>query len=118
MKSLLKILAIIALSTGIAQAQPVASDARFSQQEGSSFTGSVATFVTGGMQPYTFLQVPPDPEDYNPNIRIIFYGSDKFSVSVPYGFTGDTQFQYQVIDQNQELSNPATVTVKFGQEKA
>lgn len=114
MKKLLLSLAIATISIASIQAQPVAQDAQFAENFYPTYSGNLNTLVTGDNQPFTYSLVVPVND---PDLEVTISQNGSFVAGVPIRYNGETQFQYTATDTTGAVSNPGTVTIKFGQEK-
>lgn len=122
MKKLL--LSLIAGLTAVSlQAQPVTQNTAFAQPEYNEqnnvklLRGDLAPFVSGGTPPYRFEKEQPIE---NTTLQIVSTGehAGKFAAKpTPSEYQGPAKFNYRVTDSTGQVSNVATVTIIFGQEK-
>lgn len=111
-KLLLTGLAIASLIAVNIQAQPIAQDAQF-YSRGVGYSGNLRALANGGTPPYTFAFLQAN----NQELEVYVNTNGEFTATVPLGYTGETRFQYTATDANGAVSNPATIAIKFGQEK-
>lgn len=121
MKKLLVGLSIAVLSAASIQSQPIAQNATFEkpiaivEKPPYSYVNNLSHFplVSNGTPPYSYHLVPDTARNTNPSIR-----PDGRFLVVPISIEDAiTQFQYTVTDANGNISNPGTVTIKFGNQK-
>lgn len=105
------------------QAQPVAQNAILKQQKYNQqdnvklLKGELAPLVFGGTPPYQFEKEGPVK---NTTVQIVPRGQYAGTFAAqpsPRNFQGQAQFNYRVTDSTGQVSNIATVTIIFGQEK-
>lgn len=122
MKKLLLSLSALVISLNI-YAQPVAQNVSFAQREYNAqnniklLQGDLASFVTGGTPPYRFEKEQPVE---NTTLQIVPSGefAGTFAAKpTPSEYQGTARFNYKVTDSTGQVSNIATVTITFGQEK-
>lgn len=112
MKKLLLFLSIAALTANQMQAQPVAKDARL-DASGPSYFGELNSLVEGGTPPYNYTLQQAIGDD----IEVSIQRDGKFIATAPMKFNGATQFEYIAADATGDVSNPGTITIKFGKDK-
>lgn len=117
MKKLFLTVAIATTCIASIQAQPVAGDAYFTVSTGYPFyNNNLTPLVQGGTPPYEFNLQQVD--NTNPGINVDIEENGNFYVTVPtVNFGDNVQFQYTATDSTNNVSNPGTVIIKFGQEK-
>lgn len=105
------------------QAQPVAQNTTLKQQEYNAqsniklLRGELMPLVSGGTPPYQFEKEEPVK---NTTLQIVPRGEYAGTFAAqpsPRNFEGQAQFNYRVSDSTGQVSNIATVTIIFGQEK-
>lgn len=120
MKKLLLSILVVIFATNIL-AQPIAQNATFEkpiardEKPPYSYINNLSHFplVSNGTSPYTYRLVPDSARNTNPTLR-----PDGRFLVVPIRIEDAiTQFQYTVTDANGNISNPGTVTIKFGNQK-
>lgn len=105
------------------QAQPVTQNTILQQQEYNEqgnvklLRGELAPLVSGGTPPYVFEKQEPVK---NTTLQIVPRGEHAGTFAAqpsPRNFQGHAQFNYRVTDSTGQVSNIATVSIIFGQEK-
>ncbi len=118
MKRLLLVTALF--TTAALLAQPVAQNAKFEQvvynEQGypKTLLGKLEeSLITGGTAPYQFEKVDPTS-----NTIVQLTRNGNFAAKpTPSEFLGTAKFNYRVTDSTGQISNIATVTIIFGQDK-
>lgn len=112
MKKLLLFLSIVALTANQMQAQPIAKDALL-DASGPSYFGELSSLIQGGTPPYKYeLQQAIGDE-----IEVSIQPDGRFIATAPLKYNGAAQFEYTATDATGDVSNPGTITIKFGKNK-
>jgi hypothetical protein len=122
MKKLLIIITVFSIFS--LNAQPVAINTTLRQavynkeDNVDSLRGDLVPLVFGGTPPYQFTA--DRSKNKNAFVSVIRdgeYAGSFTATPFPRAFVGESQFEYKAIDSTGQESNPATVTIIFGQEK-
>ena len=98
----------VAPVTIVVEPGPEALSAVFNACQDAVFASGLAPYVSGGMPPFTFMQVPPLPAC---GVVVVQPNGD-FTFTPNLGFSGPCNFFWQVTDDTPCTSNSATATIQ------